>query len=143
MSDLDQLFSDIASTLTEVAQRRGPHIEKYFHNQPVWDFGFLHPSDGYALVTTQRANSEKILISGSWWVDDYDGGIRLIRWLAPRESKLPSSSLGHDLEAAIDEIANWQTGTWTQEAGGMTKHWHRYSKREFEAMRRKWPPLGR
>jgi len=143
MSDLDELFSDIAPILTDVSQRKGPRIEKYYQNQPVWDFGFLHPSGGYAHVTTQRADSEKLFISGSWWVDDYDAGVRHIRWLAPREVKLPSSLLGHDIEAAIDEIAGWRAGTWTQEAGGMAEHWQRYSKSEFESMQRKWPSLRR
>jgi hypothetical protein len=139
MNNYDQLFSDIAPILDRIAERRNLVIEKYHHDQPLWELCFSHPQKGQAKIEVHRNEPSKLRVVGVWWLDDYATAVRRIRWGEPLGISLPSSFLYEKIEHLLEHMLSWKAGKWTQEVAGFEKIWHRHSKTEFEAMMPKWP----
>jgi len=67
-------FQRLAPVLLEFASRHSLFVRKYYHNQPMWTFHFLHPKGGFGMVQIHAAplsaQSFKAAVASHWWVDD-------------------------------------------------------------------------
>jgi hypothetical protein len=136
---LEEQFAPVASTLEAIASRRNLLIQKYRHDQPVWDLCFSHPQGGQGKVEVHRHPDSNFMVTGVWWIDDYDSATRRIKWAERTTVAADEASIRKVVERSIDEMLSWQRGQWTREIGDYQKIWHRYSKAQFEAMTPAWP----
>ena len=72
---LEQQFAPVAPALESVAEQRNLLIQRYRHDQPVWDLCFSHPSAGQAKVEVHKIPDSGFMVTGAWWVDD-----DMLRW---------------------------------------------------------------
>jgi len=136
---LEQQFAPVAPALESVAEQRNLLIQRYRHDQPVWDLCFSHPSAGQAKVEVHRIPDSGFMVTGAWWVDDYDSATRRIKWAEQMSVDSDATSVREAVERLLDEMLRWQPGQWTRERSDYQKIWHCYSKSQFEAMTPRWP----
>jgi hypothetical protein len=67
-------FERLAPALLGFASRHSLLVRKYYHNQPMWAFHFLHPKGGFASIQIHAASvgdkSFKATVASHWWIDD-------------------------------------------------------------------------
>jgi hypothetical protein len=73
-SDTFRCFENLSPALLAFASRHSLLVRKYYHNQPMWSFHFLHPRGGFGMLQVHAAqlNGEvvKAAIASHWWIDD-------------------------------------------------------------------------
>jgi len=69
-------FEMLAPVLLAFASQHSLLIRKYYHDQPMWSFHFLHPRGGFGSVQIHAALDESeschAAISSHWWIDDLE-----------------------------------------------------------------------
>lgn len=67
-------FESLAPVLLHFASRHSLLVRKYYQNQPMWSFHFLHPKGGFGTVQVHAAPvdaaSLKAAVASHWWIDD-------------------------------------------------------------------------
>src|ERR1700738_926219 len=73
-------FEILAPVLLAFASRHSLLIRKYYHNQPMWTFHFLHPKGGFGMIQIHAAphdrDSFKAAVASHWWIDDEHNCVR-------------------------------------------------------------------
>ena len=108
-------------------------IDKYWHNLPSWRFSFRHPKGGFGGIEVFKEGDEEIKVSGYWWLDDYDKGIRRGRRHESGVLNVNSFVMLDLLEDVLNKLVSWPLDSWTEEAHGLGDSWKKhFCKEEFE-----------
>src|SRR5229473_5328777 len=74
-------FEILEPVLLAFASRHSLLIRKYYHDQPMWTFHFLHPKGGFGMIQIHAApdnsGSCKAAVSSHWWIDNLERCQRL------------------------------------------------------------------
>lgn len=67
-------FETLAPVLLTFASRHSLLVQKYYKDQPMWSFHFLHPKGGFGMVQIHAAplggSSFAASVASHWWIDD-------------------------------------------------------------------------
>jgi hypothetical protein len=139
-AELERFFAPIAPAIVEFAKRHNLLLEKYYHEAPMWSLGFAHPAGGQARLDVARRKDERLSVSATWWVDDYDTFTRSVRTNDAVAVAASEQALVAELEKLLGELLVWRPGAWTQVATGYKSIWGKtWTKAEFEKMAERWP----
>jgi hypothetical protein len=74
-------FEKLSPALLAFASRHSLLVRKYYQNQPMWTFHFLHPKGGFAMIQIHAkpvtGNLFKSAVASHWWIDDDQKSVRL------------------------------------------------------------------
>jgi hypothetical protein len=114
-NDPDQAFLEqIGPELVAFAQRHSLSIWRYPADHPMWSFNFLHPKDGFGVITLFTDTPVDIhhpilvCVTGDWFLDRRDPDRRLgseIR--CQREVGANVQSVIDALESVLAEVVAW------------------------------------
>lgn len=106
----------------------------------MWSLGFAHPAGGQARLDIARRKDERLSLSATWWVDDYDTFTRSIRTNDAVAVGANDQALLPKLERLFAEVLEWRPGAWTQVATGYKSIWSKtWTKAEFAKLAEQWP----
>jgi hypothetical protein len=73
-SAVSRCFENIAPILLEFASRHSLFVRKYYRNEPMWSFHFLHPKGGFGVVQLHvmpiHGEAFNAYVTPIWWFDD-------------------------------------------------------------------------
>jgi hypothetical protein len=139
-AELERFFAPLAPAIVEFAQRHNLLLEKYYHEAPMWSVEFSHPAGGQARLDIARSKDQRLLLSATWWIDDYDTFTRSIRTNDAVAVAASDQPLVPELEKLLGEVLAWRPGAWTQVATGYKSIWGKaWTKAEFKNLAEQWP----
>jgi hypothetical protein len=75
-------FENLAPALLRFASRHSLLVRKYYQNQPMWTFHFLHPKGGFGSIQIHAApvgeKSFRAAVASHWWIDDEQKCVRTL-----------------------------------------------------------------
>jgi len=139
-AELERFFAPLAPAILDFVERHNLLLEKYYHEAPMWSLEFSHPAGGQARLDIARNKDQRLLVSATWWVDDYDTFTRSIRTNDAIAVAASGQALVPELEKLLGEVLGWRPGAWKQVATGYKGIWGKtWTKAEFEKMAQQWP----
>jgi hypothetical protein len=132
-------FAPIEGVLLSFAERHNLLVDRYYHGSPSWTFRFNHTRGGQASVTVYHNRGDVAAIDSVWHLDDYDRFTRYIHWRKLREIEKVEGDLSRELEVELTAILEVPLGQWNQVADGYAQVWGKYTKEQFQEMRRIHP----
>ena len=139
-AELERFFAPLAPAILGFAERHNLLLEKYYHEAPMWSLEFAHPAGGQARLDVARRKDERLSLSATWWVDDYDTFTRSIRTKDAVAVAASDQALAPELEKLLAEVLAWGPGAWTQVATGYKSIWGKaWTKAEFVKLAEQWP----
>jgi hypothetical protein len=132
-------FDEVAPILETFAETNNLLLEKYDHEAPIWRFSFKHPIDGVGSILVSVNKKGEISVSGSWWIDEYDNGIRRLR---VSESVVTIKiDLSNTMKTVLATLLKWSPQSLTEHKG-YKESWHQYfTRRQFDQINDKYPAL--
>jgi hypothetical protein len=138
--EYESYFAPFAELVLAFVERHGLLLEKYYHDAPMWSLCFRHPAGGEAKLDISTSDGQRLSVTGSWWVDDYDLGTRSIRRTDAIEVPFWTPRLRAVLESCLASVVGWRPGQWDQVAGGYHTTWEPYwTKEQFDELQFRWP----
>ena len=139
-AELERFFAPLAAAIAGFAERHNLLLEKYYHEAPMWSLEFAHPAGGQARLDVARRKDERLSLSATWWVDDYNSFTRSIRTNDALAVAASGEALVPELEKLLGEVLAWRPGAWTQVASGYKSIWGKaWTKAELEKLAQQWP----
>jgi len=105
-------FERLTSVLLAFASRHSMLVRKYYQNQPMWSFHFLHPRGGFGMVQIHASpaveTSFRAAIASHWWIDDQEKCERSAASRAPVSIEgLQAEDILPALEEALAVTLRW------------------------------------
>ena len=137
---LEKFFEKISKVLSEFANSHNLMIEKYYHQGPGWSLMFRHPKGGRAQIEVGKSSDDSVVVSPSWWIDDYENATRWWKYLEGEKSSLDHNALRTILEDMFKLIISWNKGDLKAYKSKYYNNWKKhYSKEEFKRQEEKYP----
>ncbi len=91
------------------ADRHNLRLERYYHQNPTWDFLFRHPAGGVGKIEVWKQGGV-LEVRWYWWIDTYDELKRQSKKAGPVVIDADEERLGEVLAGTLHEVLSWRPG---------------------------------
>ena len=108
VKEWDAAFEPFRPTLEKFSQSHGMHLQKYYHDSPVWDLLTDHPQGGTVKLQVEISESQP-RIHAMWWIDSLEDSKRYSKFSGRIDVY---SELEPALQRALEVAFTWEPGAW-------------------------------